>query len=467
MSELQTNSNAPRVLETLAPAQAFFLNSKKKFVWFCAGRACGKTHTGARYVYRKILTEPKAKGLICANTYDQLHSATLPPLYAYLNSMNLPFVVDKKPPAEWGLPMVLSSYRNVMTIKNGTHIFLRSLDNYDLIRGIEVGWAWIDEISSSTKEAWDVVIGCLRDKHGSLDIRVTGTPDGDNWTWREFSRKYKVGPDFTEEENEAAQLYDIVFMSTRDNPFISKEFVKGLLASYDPKKAKQEIDGRVVLDQSAATYYAFNPDLHRTLLVRYDPLKPLMLCIDFNASSVAPMCGVVCQLHKYADGVEFIQVLSEIEIYNGNTPLLMDAFTKQYRGHTGGVEIYGDTQGFYRGATTGVNDFLIAQQHLQKSFRNVSINVSKANYLEEDRIASVNSLLLNENGDVRMFINPDCKALLRDLTSVRYNAQGKLNKKNAELTHTSDAISYMIHYRFPIGQVKESYGGYNLDLMSR
>ena len=58
----------------------------------------------------------------------------------------------------------------------------RSLDNYDDIRGLEIGWAWIDETRDTKREAFDVVLGRLRHQHSDrYDVRITTTPKGFNW----------------------------------------------------------------------------------------------------------------------------------------------------------------------------------------------------------------------------------------------------------------------------------------------
>jgi len=75
---------------TLTPQQYYFMTSKHKFLWFCAGVASGKTYMGARWVYSRIMDNPETLGLIGANSYDQLNQSTLKPFFEFLDEIGMP-----------------------------------------------------------------------------------------------------------------------------------------------------------------------------------------------------------------------------------------------------------------------------------------------------------------------------------------------------------------------------------------
>ena len=56
------------------------------------------------------------------------------------------------------------------------------------------------------------------------------------------------------------------------------------------------------------------------------------------------------------------------------------------------------------------------------------------------------------NGRVRMTIDPKCKHLIKDLEQVQRDRNGGIDKSNIELTHSLDAASYLIEYKWPIVQ---------------
>ena len=99
---------------TLTPQQYYFMTSKHKFLWFCAGVASGKTYMGARWVYSRIMDNPETLGLIGANSYDQLNQSTLKPFFEFLDEIGMPYVINRMPPKEWGVPRKFKEYENVM-----------------------------------------------------------------------------------------------------------------------------------------------------------------------------------------------------------------------------------------------------------------------------------------------------------------------------------------------------------------
>jgi hypothetical protein len=405
----------------------------------------GKTFIGARWIYKNVVRYPKSRGLICANWYHQLHSATLPPVLTYFRKIGLDFRINKRPPEKWleRTNFEASDYKGILTVETGCHIFLRSLDKPDGIRGIEFGWAWVDEIASSTKEAWDIVVGGLRDKESDeLHIRVTGTPYGANWTWEEFKKKWDHDPDVSSE-------YDIVFMSTRDNSELPEGYLKGLLATYDKRTALQEIDGRILADDESRWYYEWNPDIHKRIAVPYDPNKALITCWDFNSTKESPMSMVVCQKHNFSDGTDFVQVIDEITIPSGNTPMVCQKFIdRYYPKHQAPVYVYGDRTG--NTSTTGTTDYKQIEEWLKPKFPALELRTTRSNMTVKARQAAVNGLFCNSYGQVRLFVNPGCVELCLDLEKVQPDRFGGIDKSDPARSHTSDALGYFIAREFPV-----------------
>lgn len=455
----QVNSVSAKRAQLL-PSQAAFINSDKRFVWFCAGVGGGKTMCGSIWAFKQLLRNPDVNGFIAANTYDQLHAATLPPFRKYLKEMGMEHVVNKRPPESWGIEQKFANYNNVLTCKNGSHIYLRSLDKPEPIRGIQIGWGWIDEVASSTVEAWNIITGRMRDARSEeLQLRVTGSPVGDNWTWQEFKKAYSDDPVYDKEGNvklhpngspmKVKDFYDIIFMSSRDNPFLDDDFISSLIASYDPIKVLQEIDGRIVIQQDASFYHQFNSKIHVRDIITYDPTKPIYFCWDFNAGKETPMCSVICQEGLYEDGTRFVQVIDEIMMYNGNTPKVCEEFRRRYVGHKGGVYIFGDASGKSRGATVGVTDYQLINQYLTKDFSDVQICVPDKNGPVTDRRNSVNAMFRNGYDDVRLFTSERCPELIKDFKELKPDKNGGIEKSNPARSHLSDALGYYIMLRFP------------------
>jgi len=60
------------------------------------------------------------------------------------------------------------------------------MEKYEALRGPEYGWAWSDECAFYKKEAFDVLIGRIRDARGSCQWKGTTTPNGFNWLYESF-----------------------------------------------------------------------------------------------------------------------------------------------------------------------------------------------------------------------------------------------------------------------------------------
>ena len=71
----------------------------------------------------------------------------------------------------------------------------------------------------------------------------------------------------------------------------------------------------------------------------------------------------------------------------------------------------------------------------------------KANPPIKDRIMSLNRLLKDANGNIRMTVDPKCIHLIKDLEQVQRSRDGKIDKSNIALTHMFDACSYYIAYK--------------------
>ncbi len=447
-------------IEKLTKQQAFFLLSPYKYTWFCGGIGSGKTFIGSRYATERAVSNPETIGLITANTYDQLNHATLPPFMAYLDDKGIEYVKDKIPPVEWGFRPRLGSYRNVMTLNTGAHILLRSLDNFEAIRGVEIGWGWMDEIQGTTKKAWDVIVGRLRCKYSHRrEIRVTGTPQGENWTWDEFSNPKN------------RKTHKVLFASTLDNPTLSEDYLEGLFSNYDAYTALQEIYGKIVKTNEGKIYYNYSPSRNVSdIMAQYDPSQPLLLGWDFNIG-IRPLSCMVAQIH-YSRLLrkDIIVVLDELVIPYSNTPQIMKLLTERYAGHTGQWKVYGDTQGLTRGATTGKTDYFIIEDELMKKFGKqmpngdpkVIMSIPTSNPPVADRLQAMNTMMWNMNLEVRMYINTRCEEFILDLEKMApgVNNDVAVNKSDPKRTHASDALGYIVAHEFPVQRPSAGQGSY-------
>lgn len=397
----------------LTQAQIRFLQSNKKYAAFIGGIGSGKTFIGSHWALNKIREQKYAPGLICANTYSQLRDATLVSFFQVLDQFNIPYQYNQ--------------HRSIITVANRC-VYARSLDNFNTLRGIEVGWAWVDELRDAKKEAWDVLVGRVRHSKAVIrQVRATTTPNGFDWIYELFAKEEKRG-------------YEVHFSKTGDNPFLPSDYVDSLKDSYDEKMYRQEVLGEFVPTGSGRVYYAFDrPKNVKPVQIKKE--YPIYIGMDFN---INPMTAVAFQVYENQ-----IYVFREYYIMSSNT----DELALKIKQDFGPCQIIPDSTGrALKTSSRGLSDHQILRNH-----GHLVMNV--VNPARMDRYNSTNNLFEKQ----RLWVDPSCKYLIKDLDQVsfREGTNEPETNKDKTLTHISDALGYGVWFHFPI--IKLSSGIYQTD----
>ena len=193
----------------------------------------------------------------------------------------------------------------------------------------------------------------------------------------------------------------------------------------------------------------------------FDPEYPLVVTADFNISPMAWLIG-----QQYGDGSsDTAHVLKEIVVKDTNTSdqcqVITDEIDRMLPGYMDRVrlKVYGDASGGTRATRQGApSDIRIMQKHFGNlQMTDASFHFDKTNPLQKDRVAAVNRMLSNVETTgcrQRLFIDPTCKELLRDLRQVVWqsdsnkNTRFVLDKSDPDRTHASDALGYWIYKEF-------------------
>lgn len=210
----------------LSAVQMSFLRCEDRFSAFIGGIGSGKTFAGC---VKDVMhaRQPKSLGLIVAPTYPMLRDATLRTFLDIAGD-----AVE-----------VFNKSEMTVKIKQGGEILFRSADNPDRLRGPNIHWAHMDEGAMCPAKTRDIIMGRLRADRQAGPMWITTTPNGRNWL-------YRVKDDLT-----------LFHASTRDNPYLSPEFVRSLERSYTGEFAKQELDGQFI-SLDGLVYPMFNQAVH-------------------------------------------------------------------------------------------------------------------------------------------------------------------------------------------------------------
>lgn len=392
----------------LTDSQFEFFDCTEKFALFTGGIGAGKSTVGSVTSLKNINIQPKAKGFIGANTYRQLQNSTLAAFFSTLDQFGMPFTYNKNE----GKLHVLD-----------TEIICMSLENYNVIRGMEIGWFWLDEVRDTKEEAFIVLMGRLRDKNATwLNGRLTSSPSGFNWLY-----DYFVGAKKTDD-------FKLVQGSSLENPFLPKGYIDTLKASYDEKMYEQEVMGQFINIQQGRVYYAFKRTDNLDASIKLEANHQIMVGMDFN---INPMSAVVAQ---EINGV--IQVIDELSLMSSNTNEIADELKNRFGQN---LLIIPDSTGkAIKTSAAGLSDHQIL---MNAGFRLASVT----NPYRGDRYNAVNNAFEKK----KIKVHPKCQALIKDLEQVSFKeGSNHPDTSDSKLTHISDALGYLVWHLQPIEREK-------------
>ena len=157
---------------------------------------------------------------------------------------------------------------NMLLLPNGNKIFFKSMDEPELIRGLNLHWFWLDEGDGMSLSAWEIVRSRVATTKGRGLVTSTIYPN--SWV---YEKVFKVqDPD-----------YEIVSWESRENPSFPQAEWDKLQREMDPMRFEREYGGRFVFE--AGRIYA--DALDYGLVDRYPAdSRPLVTVfgLDFGVS---------------------------------------------------------------------------------------------------------------------------------------------------------------------------------------
>lgn len=199
--------------------------SKARSRALVGGVGSGKTMAGCAELFRPEYAG--STGAVVAPTFGMLRDATL------RTFLGLCEIVKAQ-----GWPVLGSFNRSDMVaeLETGTTILFRSADDPERLRGPNLGFFYLDEAALMPRMTWDIMLGRLRERPGRSWL--TTTPRGFNWIYDLFVTQTLEG-------------YDLIRSSSRDNPYLPKDFIGSLEQAYAGQFRQQEIEGEFVQPEGA------------------------------------------------------------------------------------------------------------------------------------------------------------------------------------------------------------------------
>jgi hypothetical protein len=328
----------------------------------------------------------------------------------------------------------------------GSRILFRPVDDFERLRGTNLAWFGLDELTYTQEESWLRLEGRLRDPKATRQCGFAAwTPKGYDWVYRKFVVN-------------RPPAYDLIYAQGSENRHLlarDPDFYERLRDSYDERFYAQEVLGEYLSLDGNRVYRSFAQGEHiegRSI----NMVKPLMWALDFN---VDPMSSVIAQIR---DGR--VHVFDEIVLRHATTKQACQEFLKRYPKHQPGVWVYGDASGFAQ-QTTGLSDYdMLREEFGLLCMYPMELKVPRSNPHVRDRINLVNTKLKSANGDIGLTVDPKCKELIMDFEQVAYKGDtGQIDKDRDRMrTHASDALGYLIWKECrplpPVGEQSHSLG---------
>jgi hypothetical protein len=434
------------------PSQRRFHSNLAQYKGYSGPVGSGKS---LALVYEAIFLSrmnPGGLGLIGAPTYGMLRDVTQRAFFEVLETEG--FVEDRD-------FAFLKQENRLVFRDSGSEVIFRTLDNPERLRGTNLCWFGIDELTFCKEEAFQRLQARLRDPKSK---RLCGfgcwTPNGFNWAYDLFIGEKKPSN------------FDTISAIPGENKYLPPDFYSKLAESYDERFYRQEVLGEYLPLQAGTVYYSFQRDRNVDAAISYDPSCRLVWTLDFN---IDPMASAIAQIRssetEIDSGTQYgipavqrkrtIEVLDEIFIRDANVNMACDTFIDRTRKYIspGGrlkVDIYGDPAGNNRDHG-GRSDWQMVRDYMARwPEYDLSFRVPKAHPLIRDRVNAVNGVLYSSTGDIRCTVHPRCKQLIKDLERVSWkrdankNILGTFDTKDSQLTHISDAFGYLVAQEFPL-----------------
>ena len=382
---------------------------KSRFRVVVAGRRFGKTFLAINEL-AKFARYPNQKCLYIATTYRQAKGVIWDDLLQLLYEKN------------WVKKVNLSDL--TVTLVNGSIITLRSSDNNTALRGTKWNFISLDEYASMDPATWDSILRpTLSDTEGHA--LFIGTPYGRNHFWDLYNNANTLD-DWSSYQFTTAQGGNVapaeIEAAKRD--MAEREFNQEYNATFE--------------DAAGIIAYAFTQDNVKTA-PQLSPSNALHIGMDFNTDNFA-----ACVMLQNKDT---LHIIDEIMLQNASTGDMCKEIQQRYGRRI--IFVYPDASGSQRKTSAnGMTDHLILHN------AGFKVRTPKTNPAVKDAIAAVNSRLRSTSGDIKLFIDPNCKNTLASMNKFTYKEGSRVPDKSSGYDHMFDALKYCVWQLFPLQQMR-------------
>ena len=403
-----------RIRSDLHPGQLDFVDdTSTEIIGLSAGYGAGKTRSLCAKTVALACLNQGFTGCVMEPTGPLIRDIWQTDFEQFLENYEIPYTFRASPLPEYLLHLP----------EGDTKILCRSFENWSRIIGLNLAFVLADEIDTVTPtiaaRAFPKILGRLR-AGNTRQFAAASTPEGFRWMWNTFG------------SDDAKQREDrrLIKMKTVDNPHLPADFIQRLEANYDPSLLQAYLNGEFTNLTTGQVYDRFNRSLHIAAKDYKFEDEPLRVGVDFNIGNMSAVIGV-----RVNDKLIIVDELTAVH----DTDALAKEIKRRYPHQR--IFVYPDASGGNRSTNATHTDIAILESY---GFSNQS---PRSNPPVRDRIASVQALLENGQGKVRLEIAPSCRRLIECLELQSYTEKGDPDKE-AGYDHVNDALGYLVWREF-------------------
>ena len=403
-----------RIKADLHPGQlAFVEDQTTEIIGLSAGYGAGKTRSLASKAVALAVANQGFIGIVMEPTGPLIRDIWQNDFDDFLEAYDIPYSFRASPLAEY-----------VLHLPGGdTKILCRSFENWTRCIGINAAWCLADEIDtvppSIANKAFPKILGRLR--AGNVrQFAAASTPEGFRWMWNTFGTE------------EAKQRPDrrLIKMRTSDNPHLPQDFIERLKANYDPSLLQAYLNGEFTNLTTGQVYDRFDRAKHVITDIPNVEDEPLRVGVDFNIGNMSAVIAV-----RLGNQLLLIDEVSGAH----DTDALAQEIRRRFPDRR--IYAYPDASGGNRSTNASQTDIQILEGY---GFTNQS---PRSNPPIRDRVASVQALLENGKGEVRLQVAANCKRTIECLELQSYTEKGDPDK-DAGYDHMNDGLGYLVWREF-------------------
>ena len=393
--------------------QAAFIHAPEPFPAFVGGFGSGKTAAGVLRLLRLKFAYPAQDVAYYLPTYDLVRLIGYPRFAEVLDRAKVRYAINRTD--------------HMLSIPGKGRVLFRTLDTPGRIIGYEVADSVADELDTlkpaDAAHAWRQIVARNRQKKpdGSRNsAAVVTTPEGFRFVYERWQKDPGPG-------------YRLIRAATSSNARnLPDGYVEALKSAYPAHLIGAYLDGTFVNLTRGAVY----PDFDRHVChsdAAIEAGEALHAGVDFNVYNCTVIIAVV------RDGKPV--VVTELTGLR-DTPAVVAVLRERFSGHP--IHLYPDASG-QSNRTVNASDSDIDQLRRAGFF----VHVRGSNPLIKERVTAVNALIRNASGERVLRVNTAaCPVLTSCLEQQVYDANG-LPDKTSGHDHSTDALGYFIHFRWP------------------